>query len=98
MTAHNKFLDSSAELSDNELDNVAGGAAQNPNQFPTGSSVRISCDSSLLCSRCGSRLNGSTGTVLGYYGYANNQNLFQVKLSCCIQSGEIFLGSQLTEI
>lgn len=98
MTAHNHFIHSAVELSDDELDAVAGGAARNPNQFSVGTSVRITCDSSLRCSRCGAYLNGNTGTVLGYYGYANGQNLFQVKLSCCIQSGEIFLASQLIEI
>ena len=101
MTARDKFLDSvnsAHALSDNELDAVAGGAARNPNQFPTGSAVQITCDSSLRCSRCGSLLNGNTGTVLGYYGYTNSQNLFQVKLSCCVQSGEIFLASQLIAI
>ena len=93
MTAHDKFLDSvnSAKiLSDDDLDKVAGGTSGS-GQLTTGTRVRISCDTTFACPRCGVRYNDSYGTIVGRY----NATVYQVKIDCCVQSGEYFKDSQL---
>ena len=93
MTAHDKFLDSvnsARALSDDDLDKVAGGTAGS-SRIPDNTRVRISCDSSFACSRCGVRYNNSYGTIVGYYG----QNVYQVVVDCCALSGDYFRADQL---